>query len=187
MHAPQKDALVGTLIGKYKVVRELGRGGYGVVYEVMQQTIGHRAAAKLLAPALTADPKQLKFVERFIDEARAVNLIDHPGVLKIFDLGELPDKTMYILMEFLEGETLQQRMEQLAKQSKRLSAHKVFLIAAQLASVLTAAHVKGIIHREAYEKTMTCFRVSAKDAHRRRTSHGYSEAQDGSYSPLQLV
>jgi len=142
------DTYIGTYIGKYKVVRPIGRGGYGVVFEVVQQNIGHRAAAKLLAPSLTAEAKQLKFVERFVDEARAVNLIDHPGVLKIFDLGELPDKTMYILMEYLEGETLHARLDRMHIDGKRLSPHKVFLIAAQLSSALSLAHQRGVIHRD---------------------------------------
>lgn len=148
MQAPTKGTLVDTYIGKYKVTRELGRGGYGIVYEVIQQSIGHRAAAKMLAPALASDPKHQKYVERFIDEARAVNLIDHPGVLKIFDLGELPDKSMYILMEFLEGETLQARIDSYQLDGKRLSPRKVFLIGAQLAGALTQAHERGVIHRD---------------------------------------
>ncbi len=148
MQAPTKASLVDTHIGKYKVTRELGRGGYGIVYEVIQQSIGHRAAAKLLAPALANDPKHQKYVERFIDEARAVNLIDHPGVLRIFDLGELPDKSMYIMMEFLDGETLQSRIDNYQLDGKRLSPRRVFLIAAQLAGALAQAHERGVIHRD---------------------------------------
>ena len=80
----------------------------------------------LLSPALANDPKHQKYVERFVDEARAVNLIDHPGVLKIFDLGELPDKSMYILMEYLDGQTLQARIDNYQLDGKRLSPRKVF-------------------------------------------------------------
>ncbi len=148
MQAPTKGNLVDTYIGKYKVTRELGRGGYGIVYEVIQQSIGHRAAAKLLSPALANDPKHQKYIERFVDEARAVNLIDHPGVLRIFDLGELPDKSMYILMEFLDGETLQSRIDNYQLDGKRLSPRRVFLIAAQLAGALAQAHERGVIHRD---------------------------------------
>lgn len=148
MQAPTKGNLVDTYIGKYRVTRELGRGGYGIVYEVIQQSIGHRAAAKLLSPALANDPKHQKYVERFIDEARAVNLIDHPGVLKIFDLGELPDKSMYILMEYLDGQTLQARIDNYQLDGKRLSPRKVFQMGAQLAGALSQAHERGVIHRD---------------------------------------
>ena len=148
MQAPTKASLVDSFVGKYKVTREIGRGGFGVVYEVIQQSIGHRAAAKLLSPALASDPKHQKYIERFIDEARAVNLINHPGVLKIFDLGELPDKTMYILMEYLEGESLQARIDNYQVDGKRLSARKIFQLASQLAGALAQAHDRGVIHRD---------------------------------------
>ena len=148
MQAPTKTSLVDSFVGKYKVTREIGRGGFGVVYEVIQQSIGHRAAAKLLSPALASDPKHQKYIERFIDEARAVNLINHPGVLKIFDLGELPDKTMYILMEYLEGESLQARIDKYQLDGKRLSARKIFQLASQLAGALAQAHDRGVIHRD---------------------------------------
>lgn len=148
MHSPNKSSLVDSFVGKYKVTREIGRGGFGVVYEVVQQSIGHRAAAKLLSPALASDPKHQKYIERFIDEARAVNLINHPGVLKIFDLGELPDRTMYILMEYLEGESLQARIDKYQLDGKRLSPRKIFQLASQLAGAMAQAHERGVIHRD---------------------------------------
>ena len=148
MQSPTKSSLVGTFIGKYCVSREIGRGGFGVVYEVIQQSIGHRAAAKLLSPQLATDPKHQKYVERFNDEARATNLINHPGVIKIFDLGELPDHTLYILMEYLDGEPLQSRIDKYQLDGKRLSPRKVFQIGSQLAGAMAQAHDKGVIHRD---------------------------------------
>ena len=67
MHSPNKSSLVDSFVGKYKVTREIGRGGFGVVYEVVQQSIGHRAAAKMLSPALASDPKHQKYIERFAE------------------------------------------------------------------------------------------------------------------------
>jgi serine/threonine protein kinase len=78
----------------------------GSVYEVIQDSIGHRAAMKVLPPGLAKDPKHRKYVERFLDEARAVNLINHAGVLQIFDFGEMEDQTVYILMEYIDGKPL---------------------------------------------------------------------------------
>ena len=119
-----------------------------MVYEVIQQSIGHRAAAKLLSPQLATDPKHQKYVERFNDEARATNLINHPGVIKIFDLGELPDHTLYILMEYLDGEPLQSRIDKYQLDGKRLSPRKVFQLGSQLAGAMAQAHDKGVIHRD---------------------------------------
>lgn len=148
MTAASKTNLIGTLVGKYQITRELGSGGFGVVYEVVQPTIGHRAAVKLLNRALAKDPRHKQYVDRFVDEARAVNLINHPGVLKIFDLGELGDGTMYILMELLEGQALAAKQSALRAANKRMSHRQSFVLFGQLAGALSQAHEKGIIHRD---------------------------------------
>ena len=175
------DPWIGTLFGNYRAVRKLGEGGMGVVYEAEHQKIGHRAAVKILKRELALDEE---YAQRFLNEARAVNIIRHPGLVEIFDYGKLPDGTLFYVMEFLQGASLASRMED---KPGGWPAETVVELGLQVAKAIGEAHAKGVIHREAYEKTMTCFRVSAKDAHRRRTSHGYSEAEDGSYSPLQLV
>src|SRR4051812_48395511 len=104
MPAPNLSSLLGQQIGNYLITRELGRGGMGVVYEASHATIGYRAAVKVLGTQIASDPKHQVYVSRFLDEARAVNLIQHPGVVRIFDMGETTDGTLYILMEFLEGQ-----------------------------------------------------------------------------------
>ena len=172
--------MIGQLVGHYKVVRKIGDGGMGSVFEAVHETIGRRVAIKVLKPQYSKDKN---VVTRFFNEARAVNIVSHPGVVGSFDYGEMPDGTAYIVMEYLEGESLSSRI----KRTAGPMGFDALRIGRQIGAALAAAHSKGIIHREAYEKTMTCFRVSAKDAHRRRTSHGYSEAEDSSYSPLQLV
>ena len=80
--APQHPSLVGALVGRYRVLRLLGRGGMGSVYEAAHEQIGQRAAVKVMAPSLAADPAALR---RFLREARAVSLVQHEGLVKIFD------------------------------------------------------------------------------------------------------
>ena len=173
--------MIGNTVGPYRVVRKISQGGMGVVYEAIHDAIERRVAIKVLHADLSTNHE---VVTRFFNEAKAVNRIDHPGIVQCHDFGHLPDGTAFIVMEYLKGETLSRRNRRM---HDRMPLSDIVRLVRQIAAALAAAHSKGIIHREAYEKTMTCFRVSAKDAHRRRTSHGYSEAEDSSYLPLQLV
>lgn len=134
--------MIGSTIGDYQIVRLLGRGGMGAVYEVFQPKIGRRAALKTLLPEL-ADEKE--FVARFFNEARAVNAIGHPGIVQVSDLGETPDGGVYLVMELLEGETLSTRT---VRAGRRLPQEHVLRIGWQIASTLHAAHGKGIVHRD---------------------------------------
>ena len=149
MDAPGQSTLVGQHVGKYRVVRELGRGGMGIVYEVVQDLIGHRAAMKVIPGRLADHPKHANYVARFQDEARAVNLIDHPGVVRIFDFGDLPDKTVYILMEFLDGETLFSRLAAIREgRAPRITLMQAARFTQQIASIMSRAHEKGVVHRD---------------------------------------
>src|SRR5437762_3430348 len=96
-------ALIGQRIGQYRVTRLIGSGGMGQVFEALHEQIGQRVAVKVLSPALSADPLQ---VRRLFNEARAATIAQHPGLVKLFDFGELPDGRPYLLMEYLEGESL---------------------------------------------------------------------------------
>ena len=166
-------------IQSYQIVRKLGEGGMGAVYEGLNPQIGRRAAIKVLLPQYTNDKEQ---VTRFFNEARASNLVRHPSLVDVYECGYAEDGAAFIIMEFLDGETLRARYK---RQGPLGPA--VIPIIRQMATALAATHAKNIVHRDAYEKTMTCFQVSAKDAHRRRTSYGYSEAEDSQHSSLQLV
>src|SRR5688572_25568498 len=96
----------GQLIGNYRVIRQLGQGGMGTVYEVIHQVIGRRAAIKLIAPDIARDPE---WVQRFINEARAVNLICHPNIVEIYEFGSTADGAPFIVMELLTGQSLDER------------------------------------------------------------------------------
>ncbi len=132
---------VGQLIGNYKVVRRIGAGGMGEVYEAVHQQIRSRAAIKVLLATHSQNPEMLN---RFFHEALAVNIVGHPGLVRIFECGHLPDGAAYIVMEFLEGESLRARLRRVGG---RLDGSSL-LIARQIANALAATHAKKIIHRD---------------------------------------
>ena len=134
----------GTVIGNYRVVRKLTEGGMGTVYEAVHDRLGKRAALKTLHPEFARRPE---FVQRLIDEARAVSLVDHPGLVEVFDCGLDENGTAYILMEYLNGETLGARLKALHGRG-RLDLSVTLRISRQIASALSATHEKGIVHRD---------------------------------------
>lgn len=174
----------GHRLGPYRIVRLLGEGGMGAVYEARQEPLDRRVALKTLHPEYAGNKDA---VARFFNEAKILSKLEHPSIVQVSDFGNATDGTAYLVMEYLRGQSLGRRIRELSARGERLAVVTALQFGFQIADVLAIAHAQGIVHRDAYEKTMTCFRVSAKDAHRRRTSHGYSEAEDGSYSPLQLV
>lgn len=136
---------MGTLpsqIGPYRVVRKLGEGGMGAVYEAVHSVIQRRVAIKILH---TDTGQSHESVQRFLNEARAANLIGHPGLVQITDFGQLPDGAGYLVMEYLAGETLSDRIQ---ASGGTLPPEETVHIGIQLASALSACHQKGIIHRD---------------------------------------
>src|SRR5215471_804388 len=93
--------------GNYAVVAPLGKGGMGMVFLAEHQRISRRAAIKVIAPELTQDPAILK---SFFDEARATSLIHHPGIVEVYDCDVDASGRAYIVMEYIEGETLAARL-----------------------------------------------------------------------------
>ena len=129
----------GQRIGNYRVVRKLGQGGMGAVFEVVHQELARRAAVKVLHPEYA---KEEQSIQRFFNEARAVNIIRHPGLVGVFESGRLPDGSAFIVMEFLNGELMSQRLEKGAQ-----NLREVLNLGRQIAAALDVAHKKGIVHR----------------------------------------
>ena len=129
-------------IGPYRILRVLGKGGMGTVYEGVHEQIERRVAIKLLNAEFATNRE---YAERFLNEAKAVNRIGHPGIVQIHDMGQLPDGTAYLVMELLVGETVGQRLKQ---RGGRLPLDETLSIAKDVGDALDAAHEKGIIHRD---------------------------------------
>lgn len=129
------------LIGNYRVIRLLGEGGMGLVYEGVRDDIGARAAIKVLRPEYA---RNADIAGRFINEARAVNMVQHPGVVQVFDYGQLPTGEAYLAMEYLEGDSLRTRLTR----EVRLSEADTMRLGRQIALAVAAAHAKQIVHRD---------------------------------------
>jgi serine/threonine-protein kinase len=129
-----------VMLGQYRVTGTIGRGGMGVVYAAEHALLGRPAAIKVLQSELS---QKQDVVTRFFNEARAATAIRHPGIVEIYDFGWTPEGAAYLVMEYLEGETL-------ARRAARTPFHwpGVLAIARQIAGALAAAHAKGIVHRD---------------------------------------
>jgi len=133
--------LSGQTLGNYRVLDKLGHGGMGVVYLGEHIVIGRKVAIKVLRPGLTGNPSR---ISRFFNEARAAAQIRHAGIVDILDFGTHEDGTSYLVMEYLEGENLHDRLERVVS----LPEETVRRLGRQIASALAAAHAHQIVHRD---------------------------------------
>ncbi|MBS1786487.1 MAG: SUMF1/EgtB/PvdO family nonheme iron enzyme [Acidobacteria bacterium] len=137
------ESKAGRLIGSYRILSKLGAGGMGEVWLAEDLRLKRKVALKLLPAPFIADTER---VRRFEREARAASALNHPNILTIHEIGQTQDfggSTHFIATEFVEGQTLRQRLQQ-----AKLSVGEALDIAAQIASALAAAHAAGIVHRD---------------------------------------
>jgi serine/threonine-protein kinase len=131
----------GTLLGgRYRILGLLGRGGMGEVYRATDLMLGQAVALKFLPEEASQNPRLL---ERFHGEVRVARLVSHPNVCRVFDIGEV-DGTPFISMEYVDGEDLASLLPRIG----RLPADKALEIARKLCAGLSAAHDRGVIHRD---------------------------------------
>lgn len=142
-------------IGKYTVLRELGRGGMGVVYEGENQEVRHRVAIKLLDAKYADDPQ---IAARFRTEGIAANLPRHPGIVQVLERGLCEDGAPYIVMEYVEGEALRRRVR---LHPRGLPTTMVVRLGKQIADALAAAHEAKVIHRDIKPENVILTRDSA--------------------------
>jgi eukaryotic-like serine/threonine-protein kinase len=130
--------LVGKVLGHYRVVRRLGSGGMGTVYQAEQTRIGARVALKVLHPHMSQDAG---LRARFYAEAKTVNVVGHPNIVRIFDINEAPGGIHYFVMEYLEGVPMSQLPRPM---EPGLLTH----LLGQACEALDAAHRAGVVHRD---------------------------------------
>jgi serine/threonine protein kinase len=140
--APRRTPTMPPTVGRYMLERLLGQGTFGRVFLARDGKLGRKLALKVLNPEQASCPE---IRQRFVQEAHAAACIGHPGIVTVFDAGELDDRgTAFIAMELLAGESLHARLQR----GGPMSSDKVREIGRQAASALEAAHQAGIIHRD---------------------------------------
>ena len=130
----------GTRLGVYEVTTQIGAGGMGEVYRARDTRLDREVAIKVLSPGLTSSELAR---ERFQREARTIAALHHPHICAVYDVGETPEHQAFIVMEFLQGETLDERLRK-----GPLDLPIVVETAIALAEALAAAHAAGIVHRD---------------------------------------
>lgn len=133
-------------LGRYEVVRELGKGAMGIVYLAKDPLIGRLVALKTIRPAAHSDDEETReFQQRFIREAQAAGILNHPSIVTVHDIGRDESTGIsFIAMEYVEG----QNLKEILAQGRPLTFENIGDIVAQIADALDFAHSKGIVHRD---------------------------------------
>src|SRR5262245_6831174 len=139
VHDNDSTSLVGRTLGHFHVEAQLGAGGMGEVYLARDPRLDRAVALKVLPPDFAGDADRM---QRFAREARAASALNHPNVATIHDIGE-SDSVRFIVMEYVEGQTLAQRIT-----DQPLTISEIVAVAMQVADALEVAHAKGITHRD---------------------------------------
>lgn len=146
-----------VIAGKYRVMEELGRGAYGVVFRAEQTGLGRNVALKTLLPAAFL---QMDIVQRFHREAQLIATLDHENIIKLYDYG-MDGNLLYMAVEYVEGRTL----GELIKWEAPLPEKKVREIISQVLSALSFAHSHGIVHRDLKPDNILLFRTPPEEGH----------------------
>ncbi len=151
------SSLIGvTLVGRYQVIRKIGQGGMGAVYEALHLSIGKRVAVKVL---LEKFAKREAIIARLEQEARLATSIRHQHIIDINDFGNTEDGQTFVVMELLEGESLAECLHR----EQTLPEARILTIAAQAASALAAAHNAGVVHRDVKPENLFLLRRKDED------------------------
>jgi serine/threonine protein kinase len=139
-----EDSWIGKTISHYQIVEHLGRGGMAEVYKAYQPALDRYVAVKILHPFVATDET---FLARFEREARAVAALRHANIVRVFDFGH-EDDTYYMVMEFVDGQTLKHRLNELRAAGQVMSPAETTKLITQTARALHHAHRRSLIHRD---------------------------------------
>lgn len=164
----------GTVIAeRYRVERALGIGGFGAVYLCTQLAMEQRVAVKVLR---SEHLSSVEHVKRFTREAQAVSRLKHPNTIHIFDFGVHQDGALYLAMEYLEGETLADRLDR----NQRLPWRQLVHVAVQICHSLTEAHAVGLVHRDLKPENIMLLPVAGDTSFVKVLDFGIAKVQDPS-------
>ncbi len=158
---------VSEKLGKYKIITEVGRGGFAAVYKAVDTTLNRTVALKVLAPHLLWDPT---FVQRFQREAEVAANLDHPNIVTIYEVSQI-EGVYFIAMQFLQGRTVSQILEA----EGPLPVSRVQAIIEQMAFALDYAHARGFVHRDIKPSNV----IVADDGRATLTDFGLVKAGEG--------
>lgn len=139
------DTLTGKKIGKYLIKEKLGSGGMAEVYKGYQENLDRFVAIKLMHAFLVADQD---FLNRFQREARAMAALNHPNIVGVYDFDVYGENSYYLVMEYIRGGTLKDRLEELARRGERLPLSDAVKMIAEIADALAYAHRRDMVHRD---------------------------------------
>jgi serine/threonine protein kinase len=149
------ESLAGEVLGgRYRILRKIGSGGMGIVYEAEQLGLGRRVAVKVLHPSLAHDRES---VGRMAREARAAAALGHPHIVEVTDFQTPEGGTPFLVMALLKGESLRALLDR----ERRLEPQRIARIALQLLAALDAAHAAGLIHRDVKPENVFLEKTSA--------------------------
>ncbi|MDQ4130626.1 MAG: Stk1 family PASTA domain-containing Ser/Thr kinase, partial [Actinomycetota bacterium] len=136
--SPRTASLLG---GRYRLLREIARGGMATVFQAIDEVLERNVAIKVLHPHLVSDPT---FLDRFLREARAAAALSHPNVVPVYDWGEDEGGQAYLVMEFVDGPSLRDVL----RKRNRLTPPEAAAVLAAAAAGVAAAHARGLVHRD---------------------------------------
>ena len=141
------DSLIGQTLGKYTIKEKIGRGGMAEVYKAYQKNLDRYVAVKVMHSFLI-DFEEENFLKRFSREAKTMASLNHPHIVRVYDFDSFGPRSHYLVMDYVSGGSLKERLEALAAAGKRMSLAQSIKIITQIADALAYAHHRDMVHRD---------------------------------------
>lgn len=141
------DSLIGQTLGKYTIIEKIGRGGMADVYKAYQENLDRYVAVKVMHSFLI-DFEEENFLRRFSREAKTMASLNHPHIVRVYDFDSFGPRSHYLVMDYVDGGSLKERLEALAAERKRMPLAQSIKIITQIADALVYAHHRDMVHRD---------------------------------------